>query len=266
MGTKHGWPWRQQGPQAANWSIARIVPLQPPQAFPRSPFFGGPVFGGPVFGVIAALVLAVGVLLCPATSWADSVASFPSAPPSERVLDGADVLSRAALGDLSNELQAFGPEHVDAHLITVTRLDYGLSLPDLAQQVVDRWLASGAEDNQLLFAVDAKTAAAAIAVSPGLQGELNTDLLCSTARATMAPLLRDGARYRQAGLDGMGRLLTVLQGGEDPGEPVVAEVVTPVSNIPTKEETSESNAFTWVVVLLVVGTLVPMLTWWIFSR
>jgi len=82
----------------------------------------------------------------------------------------------------------------------------------------------------------------------------------------MAPLLRDGARYRQAGLDGMGRLLTVLQGGEDPGEPEIAEVVTAVSNVPTKEETSASNAFTWVVVLLVVGTLVPMLTWWIFSR
>ncbi|MFZ9973545.1 MAG: TPM domain-containing protein, partial [Vulcanococcus sp.] len=27
-----------------------------------------------------------------------------------------------------------------------------------------------------------------------------------------------------------------------------------------------SNAFLWVVVLLVVGTLVPMITWWVFSR
>lgn len=181
-------------------------------------------------------------------------------------MDGADVLSRAAVGDLSNQLQAFGPEHVDAHLITVARLDYGLSLPELAQQVVDRWVASGSEDNQLLFVLDSKTAAAAVAVSPGLQGELNSDLLRSTARATMAPLLRDGARYRQASLDGIERLLTVLQGGDDPGEPLTAEVISPASNVPTKEETSASNAFTWVVVLLVVGTIVPMLTWWFFSR
>jgi uncharacterized protein len=39
-----------------------------------------------------------------------------------------------------------------------------------------------------------------------------------------------------------------------------------VSNIPSKEETENSNAFTWVVVLLIVGTVVPMATWWVFSR
>jgi uncharacterized protein len=38
------------------------------------------------------------------------------------------------------------------------------------------------------------------------------------------------------------------------------------TNIPTKEETASSNALLWVVVLLVVGTLVPMITWWVFSR
>jgi uncharacterized protein len=39
-----------------------------------------------------------------------------------------------------------------------------------------------------------------------------------------------------------------------------------VSNVPTRQETQESNAFTWVVVLLVVGSVVPMVTWWVFSR
>jgi uncharacterized protein len=39
-----------------------------------------------------------------------------------------------------------------------------------------------------------------------------------------------------------------------------------VSNIPSHEETVQSNGFTWVVVLLVVGSVVPMLTWWVFSR
>jgi uncharacterized protein len=82
----------------------------------------------------------------------------------------------------------------------------------------------------------------------------------------MAQPLRSGDRYRQAAVDALQRLATVLQGGEDPGEPVVEETAAVVSNIPTREETSSSNAFTWVIVLLVVGTVVPMLTWWVFSR
>jgi uncharacterized protein len=36
--------------------------------------------------------------------------------------------------------------------------------------------------------------------------------------------------------------------------------------VPRQEDTAASHAFTWVVVLLVVGTVVPMLTWWVFSR
>jgi uncharacterized protein len=82
----------------------------------------------------------------------------------------------------------------------------------------------------------------------------------------MAIPLREGNRYRQASLDGITRLATVLRGGEDPGEPAVASEAVIVTNIPTQEETERSNGFTWVVVLLVVGSVVPMLTWWVFSR
>ena len=82
----------------------------------------------------------------------------------------------------------------------------------------------------------------------------------------MALPIRDGARFRQASLDGIGRIFAVLQGADDPGEPETAPEAAVVSNIPSKEETASSHAFTWVVVLLVVGTIVPMLTWWVFSR
>ena len=54
--------------------------------------------------------------------------------------------------------------------------------------------------------------------------------------------------------------------GEDPGPPIQIERTALPTNVPTVEETSESNAFTWVIVLLVVGTIVPMATWWVFSR
>ena len=43
----------------------------------------------------------------------------------------------------------------------------------------------------------------------------------------MALPLREGGRYRQASLDGIARLRTVLEEGADPGEPVIAEVERP---------------------------------------
>ena len=78
--------------------------------------------------------------------------------------------------------------------------------------------------------------------------------------------LRDGDRYRQASLDGISRLATVLSGGEDPGPPEEIVRTTLPTNIPTQAETEESNATTWIIVLLVLGTIIPMATWWVFSR
>jgi len=203
-----------------------------------------------------------------------SVMDLPSAPPSEAVLDSADVLSRASRGEIGKQLEGFKAERVDARLITVPRLDYSLSLEQLGQELLQSWTppaaaaSSGvtAQDPLLLVLMDAQTKAAAVVASEPLQRQLPPELLRSTARTTMAIPLREGNRYRQASLDGLTRLATVLRGGEDPGEPEVAAEAVVTTNIPTQEETERSNGFTWVVVLLVVGSVVPMLTWWVFSR
>ena len=220
----------------------------------------------PLLGVLAALFIGFTITLMPAAALAIAASGLPAAAPQERILDTADVLSRAAISELSKTLESFVAERVDAHLITVNRLDYGLSLPQFGNQVLERWSESGGEQNQLLFLIDSQTNSAAVVTSPSLDTQLDASLLRSTARSTMAQPIRDGGRYRQGSLDAMTRLLTVLQGGEDPGEPITTEVVSQPTNIPTKEETQSSNAFTWVVVLLTVGTIVPILTWWVFSR
>ena len=212
--------------------------------------------------LITAL-LALLLLVVPATGAAAlAVSDLPEQPPNELVIDNADVLSRASRTEIERQLETFQQERVDARLLTVNRLDYGLTLPDLAAQLLKRW----GGDNRLFVLIDTKTKAATIAVSPALERQLPADLLRSTARTTMARPLREGERYRQASLDGLARLSAVLAGGDDPGEPVVAEVSVAASTVPTAEETRDSNAFTWIVVLLVVGTIVPMLTWWVFSR
>ena len=221
----------------------------------------------PLCRLVPAFLLAVVLLLAPlAPALALSLADLPDQPPASRVLDAADVLSIASRTEIEKQLQQFGDERVDARLVTVGRLDYGLTLPALADQLLDRWSADSADDTRLLILIDTQTKSAAIAASPALVRQLPGDLLRSTARTTMAQPLREGNRYRQASLDGLARLATVLRGGEDPGEPLLAEDAVVSSNIPTREETASSNAFTWVVVLLVVGTIVPMLTWWVFSR
>jgi uncharacterized protein len=207
------------------------------------------------------------VLLLPvAPATAISATAFSDTIPQERVLDQAGVLSRAASADVTRELESLSAERVDAHLITLKQLDYGLTLNQLGEDLLQRWQPGSEGTGQLLFLIDAQTNTAAVVASPSLAGQLSANLLRSTARTTMTAPIRDGARFRQASLDGIQRITAVLQGGEDPGEPTVAQVVTPSSNVPSREQTESSNGFTWVVVLLVVGTVVPMATWWVFSR
>jgi uncharacterized protein len=195
-----------------------------------------------------------------------SAADFPEAAPAERVIDSASLLSRSASAEVSRRLESFQAERVDARLVTLSQLDYGLSLEELGRRLVERWSDPAQGRSQLLFLIDSQTNSAAVVSSAELDGRLTPTLLRSTGRTTMIQPIREGARYRQASLDGIERLLTVIQGGEDPGEPEVPAVVTAPSNVPSREDTVSSNARTWVLVLLVVGTIVPMATWWVFSR
>ena len=219
---------------------------------------------GLMAGVLSAMLLAG--LCWPLEALATGVQDFPAQLPSSAVIDTADLLSRAASNDLEKRLESLHEDHVDARLLTLRRLDYGLSLESLGQQLIERWGATDPDSNLLLLLIESQNNSAAVVASAELLNQLPDTLLSSTAISTMGLPLREGARYRQAGLDALDRLDTVLQGGEDPGPPQLLERLPIETNIPTKEETASSNALLWVVVLLVVGTLVPMITWWVFSR
>jgi uncharacterized protein len=204
------------------------------------------------------------LLLAPAAALAISISDLPQQPPRDHVLDQADVLSRSAAAEIARSLADLEQRQVAASWISVPRLDYGLSLGQLGEQLIDRWQSSS--DRQLLFLVDGQTSGTAIVASPALQQELSTSLLRSTSRTTMAQPLRQGNRYRQASLDAINRLNSVLAGEPDPGEPQLNTEPVAVASVPTREQTLSSNATTWILVLLAVGTVVPMLTWWVFSR
>jgi uncharacterized protein len=193
---------------------------------------------------------------------------LPAQPPDNAVLDSADVLSRAGKNEIETRLNELESSKVDARVITLRKLDYGLSLTGFGEELVERWTNNdNASDRPLiLFLEETQNKQAAVVISAELSDQLPGALLSSTARTTMSKPMRDGERFRQASMDGIERIAVVLNGGEDPGPPIQVERTALPTNVPTIEETSESNAFTWVIVLLVVGTIVPMATWWVFSR
>lgn len=249
------------------------VPLRSPAAGSIGPIQTLPTQTNAWVRLLAPLLMALLILVPAGGGLALSVKDLPETPPTAAVLDAADVLSRATRGEIEKQLEGFRGERVDARLITLPRLDYGLNLDQLGQQLLERWSSapdavSGAplQDPLLLVLVDTQTKSAAVVAADALQRQLPTELLRSTARSTMAIPLREGNRYRQASLDGLTRLATVLRGGEDPGEPEAPAEAVVTTNIPSREETKNSKGFTWIVVLLVLGSVVPMLTWWVFSR
>lgn len=214
---------------------------------------------------VALLALMLVALMGPApAAFAASLEGLPEQPPANHVLDGADLLSRATRSEISHALDGLEEQGINATWVSLPRLDYGVSLGAFADQLLERWELQS--QPQLLLLIDGQTSATAIVASSGLLDQLSPALLRSTARTTMAQPLREGNRYRQASLDAIDRLSVVLAGGPDPGEPTTATNPVATARVPSHEQTQNSNAFTWVAVLLVVGTVVPMLTWWVFSR
>lgn len=209
----------------------------------------------------------LGLVALAPPSMALTAADFPSAPPvQERVVDQAEVFSRAAAGELNRHLSELTSYGVEANLVTLGRVDYGSTPTAVATGLLERWQQQDPQE-RLVALVETRTGQVAVVASPALAKRLSPSLLDSTAEDTMAGQLRRGEGYRLTMLRGIQRLDTVLAGGEDPGPPVL-EAAMPAarSNVPSHEETAASNALTWVAVLLGLGTVIPMLTWWVFSR
>ena len=215
--------------------------------------------------LVSLLSFGVCLLLWAPASLAVAPEALGATLPETLVIDEADVLSRASRGELESKLRSFEDQRVDARLITLRRLDYGISLNSFGEELLETW-SSPSGNPLLLMLIETQNKRSAVVADQKLEEQLPSSLLTSTARTTMTVPLREGDRYRQASVDGLTRLSTVLSGAEDPGPPQEIERVTLPTNIPTRAETEESDATKWVIILLVLGTIIPMATWWVFSR
>ena len=88
--------------------------------------------------VLSALGLLV-LVACPLTAQAISPTDLGVNRPDERVLDDADVFSRASRSELNARLQDLASERVDARVVTLRRLDYGLTLDGFGEELLAQW-------------------------------------------------------------------------------------------------------------------------------
>jgi uncharacterized protein len=181
------------------------------------------------------------------------------------VIDQADVVSRATEGKLTNTLSNLAKNTgYEVRMVTVRRIDYGETIDSLVNDLFTTWFPTPEEQaNQTVVMVDSLTNKTAIRTGDELKQLLPPEITSSIASETMLFNLKD-LQYNQALLDAGDRLGTILSGEDDPGPPQIKEANIE-GTFATAEETNDRNATIWVIVLLIVATIIPMVTYFWYA-
>jgi uncharacterized protein len=229
-------------------------------------------FGQKIQVWLLALVVSLGMLAVPGSAaWAVEAADFPPLPElaaqlgQTAVLDDGGVLSstteKEAIARLTEVATQTGTQ---VHLLTVKRIDFGQPVEEFTGELFSQWFPTAAEQaNQVLLVVASEDHRTAIATGEGVA--LDPAIARSITQETMLLPIQK-ANYNQGVKDGIDRLSLVLTGAPDPGPPVIAEESGVTRNYATAEETDIGQSSIVVVVLLVVATIIPMVTYYWLNR
>lgn len=211
---------------------------------------------------LLSFMLAFGCFLAPA--YATGVYDLPilGAGSSTWVVDQGDVISVANEGTINGKLKQLAQKTgQEMRIVVIRRLDFDQTIDTFADQLFAQWYPTPEDKaNQTILVMDTLTNAAAIRTGEAVKPLLTDDLVQSVVSETIAYPLRDGAKYNQALLDASNRIVTVLSGQEDPGPPQAPEINIE-GTFTTAEETNDANSTVWVVVLLLLATVIPMVTY-----
>ena len=179
------------------------------------------------------------------------------------VIDQANEISLATQNKLSGQFKelakATGQE---IRMVAIRRLDYGETINSFADEVFSAWYPDAeAQANQTLLVMDTLTNTTAIRRGSAAAEIVSAEVANSVVKDTVGFNLRKGNKYNQALLDAGDRLTTVLSGEEDPGPPAMEEEIQVEGTFTKAEDTDAGFAWTWVIILLVVATVVPMVTY-----
>lgn len=183
------------------------------------------------------------------------------------VIDQADVLSRLTEGNLSTKLQTLAQDtDTEARFVTIRRLDYGETIESFTEKLFEKWFPTAeAQANQILMVLDNVTNNTAIQTGQTVKSLLPDETAESVAQETVMVPLRNGNKYNQALTDATDRLVAILTGEPDPGPPIVELDIQTEGTFATAEETDDRSATIIVVGLLIVATIIPMATYFLYQ-
>jgi len=217
----------------------------------------------PLAAAIAIALIASQMAVLPAL--ATGVYEMPVLSAGDRtwVFDKGDVLSRSSESNISSVLDNLENQTgKQVRLVTIRRLDYGETTATFTDQLFEQWFPTKEDQtNQILLVLDTVTNSAAIRTGEGVKSLLSDEIAQSVAGETVQVPLREGNKYNEAFAAASTRIATVLSGEPDPGAPQVVDNIQVEGTFKKAEETDQGNATVVVVVLLVLATVIPMVTY-----
>ncbi len=217
----------------------------------------------PLAAAIAIALIASQMTVLPAL--ATGIYEMPMLSAGDRtwVWDKGDVLSRSSESTITSVLDNLETQTgKQVRLVTIHRLDYGETTATFTKQLFEQWFpATEDQTNQILLVLDTVTNSAAIRTGEGVKSLLTDEIAQSVAGETVQVPLREGNKYNEAFTAASDRLATVLSGQPDPGAPEVVDNTQVEGTFKKAEETDQGNATVIVVVLLVLATVIPMVTY-----
>ncbi len=221
-----------------------------------------------LLGILGALVITLNWNIAPAQ--ATSVYAIPQVTPGDAtwIVDQAEVLSRLTQNELQEKLADLAEQTgIELRLVTFRRLDYGDTIQTFVDKLFAAWFAnSDRQADEVVFALDVQTNYGSLHFGDTAATLIDEETIASILDETLVAPLRDGNRYNQALLDITDRLGAILKGEPDPGPPQIAANFQVERTFASPEETKSSNATTIVIVLLIIATIVPMLTYFAYVR
>lgn len=218
------------------------------------------------FGVLISLQL--WFIATPAAT-ATGVYSMPNLTAGDPtwVVDQAGALSRITRTELNGELDKLAQQTgKEVRFVTIHRLDYGETIDTFTEKLFQKWFPTAeAQADQVLIVLDNVTNTIGVQTGDAVKSLLSDETAESVTQETMLVPLRDGNKYNQAFLNASDRLVAVLSGEPDPGPPLVEDNVQTEGTFARAEETDDRSATVVVVVLLVLATVIPMATYYIYQ-
>ena len=217
----------------------------------------------PLAAAIAIALIASQMAVLPAL--ATGVYEMPVLSAGDRtwVFDKGDVLSRSSESNISSVLDNLENQTgKQVRFVTIHRLDYGETTATFTDQLFEQWFPTKEDQtNQILLVLDTVTNSAAIRTGEGVKSLLTDEIAQSVAGETVQVPLREGNKYNEAFAAASTRIAAVLSGEPDPGAPEVVDNIQVEGTFKKAEETDQGNATVVVVVLLVLATVIPMVTY-----